>query len=449
MPTLTVSSECQLENIPFELEEEIKKMLTIDNPQYVAAKRYGRWIGKKLKPKLKYYHVSQGNLCFPRGFGNQVVLLCRQHLGKPPQIDDKRRLLPPVDFTFSGTLRSYQKDAIDHVVNRSFGVLEAGTGSGKTIMALAIIASRRQPTLVVVHTKELLYQWRDRVQQFMNCTAGLIGDSHFHLEPLTIGIVNSIRNRKDELVSHFGHLIVDECHRVPATLFTNVVSAFDSYYMLGLSATAFRSDDGMTKLIYYYMGDRLHQVDQGELELTGAVVRPLHVRKKTNFSYRYRGDYQPLITSLTKHEGRNRQIVNDVCQIVREKENGTVLIVSDRVSHCKLFEEMLIKNDVNTALLTGKTPADQRSDIVKAVVDGKVDVLVSTLQLIGEGFDCPDLTTLILTTPITFEGRLLQVMGRIMRPGKNKQAMVFDYVDDSVSVLRRSAQTRKKVLDSL
>ena len=72
-------------------------------------------------------------------------------------------------------------------------------------------------------------------------------------------------------------------------------------------------------------------------------------------------------------------------------------------------------------------------------------MLISTLQLIGEGFDCPDLTTLVLTTPITFEGRLLQVIGRIMRPGKNKEARVYDYVDDAIPVLRRSARARQKV----
>ncbi len=449
MVQLTVSSECQFEHIPIELERAIKTDLTIDNPRYIAARRYGRWIGKNLKPKLKYYSQWPGKLFFPRGFANQAIRLCNEHTGKNPEIIDKRRMLPQVDFRFSGQLRPYQQEGVDRVVNRSFGVLEAGTGSGKTVMALGVIAHRRQPTLVIVHTKELLYQWRDRVKEFLGLDAGLIGDSHFQLNTVTIGIVNSVRKKCDELVHHFGHLIVDECHRVPATLFTDVVSVFDCYYMLGLSATAFRSDDGTTKLIYTYMGDRLHQVDQVELEQTGAVVRPVLIRKKTNFSYGYRGEYQKLITALTKHEGRNRQIVEDICRIVHGKDGGTILVVSDRVSHCKVFEELLQRRQVNVVLLTGQTPAEQRSSIVQSVTRGEVDVLISTLQLIGEGFDCPDLNTLVLTTPITFEGRLLQVIGRIMRPGKNKEAMVYDYVDDAVPVLRRSARSRQKVFESL
>ncbi len=75
-------------------------------------------------------------------------------------------------------------------------------------------------------------------------------------------------------------------------------------------------------------------------------------------------------------------------------------------------------------------------------------VLVATLQLIGEGFDCPGLSNLFLTTPITFEGRLLQVIGRIMRPAEGKQPRVYDYVDEAVSVLKRSAAGRKKILDA-
>jgi superfamily II DNA or RNA helicase len=74
---------------------------------------------------------------------------------------------------------------------------------------------------------------------------------------------------------------------------------------------------------------------------------------------------------------------------------------------------------------------------------------VATLQLISEGFDCSGLSSLFLTTPITFEGRLLQVIGRIMRPAENKIPCVYDYVDDQVSALRRSAAARQKVLANI
>jgi superfamily II DNA or RNA helicase len=100
-------------------------------------------------------------------------------------------------------------------------------------------------------------------------------------------------------------------------------------------------------------------------------------------------------------------------------------------------------------LLHGQLAPESRHGIVEAVQAGEVEVLVATLQLIGEGFDCPGLTTLFLTTPISFEGRLLQVIGRIMRPAANKRARVFDYIDENVPALLRSARARTLVLSQL
>lgn len=448
-PTLTVSSDCLLTGIDLLLEKELKSRLTIDNPQYAAAKKYCRWVGKKLKPQLNYYDPVPAGLRFPRGFANQAVLLCRQFIGQDPLIIDRRRLLPEIDFQFSVALRPYQQEAVAAATKKSFGVIEAGTGSGKTVMALALIAARRQPTLVVVHTKELLYQWHERAIQFLGLEPGLVGDGKFVLGPLTIGIVNSVGKRIEELVPHFGHLIVDECHRVPANVFTEVVSKFDCHYLLGLSATAYRSDVEMTKLIYFFMGDRLHHVDQDELKLTGAILAPEVIRSVTSFGYRYRGDYQALIKALVRHEGRNRQILNDVLQVAGEPDNGTILVVSDRISHCRFFADKLELKGVKVRLLHGQLAPEARQEIVEAVHAGAVEVLVATLQLISEGFDCPGLATLFLTTPISFEGRLLQVIGRIMRPAKNKRARVFDYIDGNVPTLLRSARARSLVLAQL
>lgn len=447
--TLTVNSDCLITGIDLALEKEFKSRLTIENPQYAAAKKYGRWVGKKIKPQLKYYDPVPGGLRFPRGFSNRAVLLCREFTGKDPVINDLRRLLPEVDFQFCGSLRPYQQEAVEVAAEKSFGVIEAGTGSGKTVMALALIAKRRQPTLVVVHTKELLYQWQERARQFLDIEPGLVGDGKFVLAPLTIAIVNSARKRVEELVPHFGHLIVDECHRVPATLFTDVVSRFDCHYLLGLSATAYRSDNEMTKLIYYFMGDQLHCVDQDELKATGAILAPEVIRSVTSFSFRYRGDYQALIKALVEHEGRNLQILGDVIKIAQEPNNGTVLVVSDRVSHCRFFEQKMQQRGIKVKLLYGQLAPDTRHEIVEAVQAGEVEVLVATLQLISEGFDCSGLSNLFLTTPISFEGRLLQVIGRIMRPAENKRARVFDYIDENVPALLRSAKARSLVLSQL
>ena len=442
---LSVHHECCLENAPPSLLATLRAELTIDNPRYQDAKRFGRWIGKKLKPQLFFFREENGRFCFPRGFGNRAVHLCRRQTGVSPQLVDERRLLPPIDLTFRGTLRPYQETAVTAVLAHSFGVLEASTGSGKTVMALAVIARRQQPTLVLVHTRELMQQWRQRIRQFLGIDAGQAGDGRIDLQPVTVAIVNTARKHLDTLVPRFGQLVVDECHRVPASLFTEVVAAFDCHSMLGLSATAFRREDGMTRLIHISMGDRVHAVDGRMLEASGAVVRPELEQRPTGFVRDFQGEYPRLIKALAEDSRRNRQIAADVASLVRQGHQGTVLVVSDRVAHCQALADLLTADGVAAAVLTGQSGPDQRLQVVEAVQAGRVPVLVATLQLIGEGFDCPGLSTLVLATPIRFEGRLLQVVGRIMRPAEGKKALVIDYVDVGIPVLRRSAAARREV----
>ncbi len=440
---LLVDRECMLEGAPPSLAAAVRKRLTVKNPKYDAAVRYGRWIGKQLKPKLFFFREQRGRLFFPRGFANQAVLLCRKHVGISPEIIDHRRLLDPVAITFSGSLRPYQQEAVAAVLNHSFGVLEAGTGSGKTVMALKVLAERGQPTMIIVHSRELLHQWQQRVEEFLGIRAGQAGGGKVDIQPVTVGIVNTVRNRLADLAPRFGHLIVDECHRVPATLFTDVVSGFDCWYMLGLSATAFRREDGMTRIIYTYMGDRTHVVDGEQLVASGAVVRPRFVQKETGFTYGYRGEYPKLIKALAKNEKRNDQIVADIVSLLDNDHDGTLLVVSDRIAHCRLLQEKLALFGYDAALLTGRIHPEERERIVAGVQNGQVQVLIATLQLIGEGFDCPGLSTIVLATPIKFEGRLLQVVGRVMRPLQGKTALVIDYADTRIPVLRRSAEKRR------
>jgi superfamily II DNA or RNA helicase len=444
---LVVTGQCELSDAPTALLEELRRELTVDNPKYKAAKRYSRWVGKKLQPKLYFFGESKELFCFPRGYGNQALRLCDQVLGERPEVIDRRRKLQELDLSFQGELRPYQKDAVGAVLARSFGVLEAATGSGKTVMALAVIAARRQPTLILVHSRELLHQWRSKINEFIGIEAGQIGDGRCDPRPVSVAIVNSARKRLEELVPLFGQLVVDECHRVPASLFTDVVSGFDSYFMLGLSATAFRREDGMTKVIYVYMGDPLYQVDARLLSESGAVVRPQYEQRPTGFRYTFRGDYAKLLKALTKNRQRNRLIVDDLAALLLKGHSGTVLVVSDRVAHCEMIRDLLTAEGLQSELLTGQVTTESRSAVVTAVQEGSVQVLIATVQLIGEGFDCAGLTTLVLATPIKFEGRLLQVVGRIMRPAEGKNAKVIDYVDTGIPVLARSAAIRQQVFD--
>ena len=441
--TLTVTNHCTLTNVPPPLLNELKHILTLENPKYRDAVKYGRWVGKKLKRKLTFYTAKDDTITFPRGFANQAVLICRKH-NFTITIIDKRTSRQSVELEFNGSLRPYQKKACDAVLEREFGVLEAATGSGKTVMAAYTIAKRRQPTLILIHTKELLYQWRDRIETFLDKAPALIGDGSYEIGPVTVGLIHTVRKRLDDLPCHFGHIVVDEAHRTPSSMFTEIIKTFDCRYMLGLSATPFRRD-GLTELIYWHIGDLVHRVSAKELDQHGAVLKPVITYKKTAFTFNYRRNYQDLMAALTQDSKRNDLIVADICREVK-KATGTALVVSDRVAHCEALCEILAERGVQAQLLTGRLSSDERSVIVNDVQQGRTKVLVATIQLIGEGFDCPGLTTLFLSTPIKFTGRLTQVIGRILRPAAGKTPKVFDYLDP-VGVLEASAKVRQQVYE--
>lgn len=443
---LTVAGDCLLQHANPALAAALKKELTVANPAYRDARRYGRWIGKKLKPWLYFYSETSAGLRFPRGFTSRALGFCRE-LQTAPRLIDLRRTRPEIDFAFQGRLRPYQEEAFQDTVRREFGVIESGTGSGKTVLGLAIIAHRRQPTLVLVHTKELLHQWAAQIETFLGQEPGLIGDGRFELRPVTVAIVNSARNRLADLPEHFGQIVVDECHRVPATLFTEVVTAFDCRYALGLSATAFRRD-GLTELIHFYLGERTHRVNQDRLHRSGAVLKPEFLQQPTEFTYGYRGNYQNLLKALTTNRERNRRICADIVREAAGEGEGTILVVSDRVAHCQALAAELgrLQPDLSLAVLTGQMPAEERTALIEQIRGGGIRVLISTVQLIGEGFDCPGLRTLFLTTPIKFSGRLLQVVGRILRPAAGKKPRVYDYLDP-VGVLKASARIRRLLFE--
>jgi len=152
------------------------------------------------------------------------------------------------------------------------------------------------------------------------------------------------------------------------------------------------------------------------------------------------------MSELTSDDKRNRLIASD---IARESvvSAGICLVLSDRKKHCETLQTILrYRFKVGSELMTGDLSGAQRQSVLDRLNKGKIKILVATGQLIGEGFDHSDLSTLFLATPIKFSGRVLQYLGRVLRPAKGKKkATVYDYVDINVDVLKAAAKARQKV----
>ena len=448
--TITIDRFLKLNHTPEMVLEPLVERFQLVNPKWIENHRMGRW-NRGTKKILRYYRrFGKNGIRIPRGYARQLLLSLKRETIEY-RLRDQRRRLTAVDFQFSGKLKPFQTAAVAAMEKKDFGTLSAPTGSGKTVMGLALIAKRRQPTIIVVHTKDLAYQWMERIEQFLDIPSdqvGLIGAGKKKIgDRLTVALVQSLYRCTDEVAPRMGHIVVDECHRTPSRTFTEAVTAFDCRYMLGLSATPWRRDK-LSKLIFWHLGDVHHEVDKAHLEAEGHILKADVIVRTTSFQPYFDpvNDYSRMLSELTCDDERNRMIAADVEKEVRTGK-GVCLVLSDRKKHCETLQGILrFKFGVEAQLLTGDVSDEDRRLVLERIQHGRARVLVATGQLIGEGFDCPDLATLFMATPIRFSGRVMQYLGRILRPAENKaRARVYDYVDERVPPLVSAAKARQRV----
>jgi superfamily II DNA or RNA helicase len=217
--------------------------------------------------------------------------------------------------------------------------------------------------------------------------------------------------------------------------------------MLGLTATPFRRDQ-LSKLIFWYLGDLHHQVDQRHLVQNGHILEAEIMIRKTDFkpSFDPVSQYSRMLSELTTDKGRNMLVAADIAHESR-KQQGICLVLSDRKAHCENLKAILrFRFKTEAEVLTGDLAFEKRQEILKKLTNGEIRILIATGQLIGEGLDCKDLSTLFLSTPIKFRGRLLQYIGRVLRPAPGKKrARIFDYADVNVEVLKAAARARQRI----
>ncbi|MCZ7665591.1 MAG: DEAD/DEAH box helicase family protein [Thermoleophilia bacterium] len=183
----------------------------------------------------------------PRGCLDDVHELLGS-LGVGLEVIDKRGSGTPIRAMFRGTLRPEQDEAVGVLLAHDTGVLAAGTAFGKIVVAARLIAEREVSTLVVVHRQQLLDQWVARLSTFLDIDPKSIGRVGGGVRRpkgiIDVAVMQSLSRKGavDDLVASYGHLIVDECHHVPAVSFERLARQCRARYVLGLSATTGRRD---------------------------------------------------------------------------------------------------------------------------------------------------------------------------------------------------------------
>ena len=433
----------------------LKRLAAFKNPEFYA----------KLGMRLPVYNlpriiscseITDDYLILPRGCEESAIDFLREN-NVDVEIQDKANPGMPITVEFNGQLYSEQEHAIEALARHRCGPLYATTAFGKTVTAAAMIARKKVNTLILVHTKALLDQWRKCLSEYLITDFqpeeqpkgrgrrkkfqqfGALSSTENTLNGnIDIALLQSCINDNEvkPFVREYGMVIVDECHHAPAFNFERVLREVNARYVYGLTATPIRKD-GHQPIIFMQCGE-IRYTSDAKAQLSKQSFRRLLIPRFT--SHRNLNadgsNYAQILEELTENESRNKLILDDVASNLAE--GRTPIILTARTAHVDILTKQCRKICPNVIRLVGNDSAKAKREVMSRLNDipaNELLIIVATGKYVGEGFDLPRLDTLMLALPVSWKGLIAQYTGRLHRnyPGKN-ETRIYDYIDLRVPV---------------
>ena len=442
--------------LPAAFLDRLIRLAAFQNPEFYSAQamRFSTFA----KPRvIACAEEFDHHIALPRGLLQELLELFESH-GVAAEVSDHRFSGIPVEVAFHGELRPEQKEAVKALARFDDGVLCAPTAFGKTAVAARLIAIRKVNTLVLVHRRHLMDQWRERLALFLGLSTKAIGQigggKDSRTECIDVAVIQSLIRKGDmkDLVAEYGQVIVDECHHVSAFTFERVLRKAKAKYVVGLTATPVRKD-GHHPIILMQCGPIRFNVSSKKQADSSGIQHEV-IPRLTEFTVPLEWSgigIQDIYAALINDDQRTDLIIADVVHAI---EDGRIpLLLTERTDHVQRFVERLSRRVPNVFVMKGGMGKKQRDALasqIKAVPEDQQRVIIATGRYIGEGFDDARLDTLFLAMPISWRGTLQQYVGRLHRIHGNKHVVrVYDYVDSCVPVLNRMYEKRLKAYKAI
>ena len=403
-------------------------------------------------------------LALPRGCEDAVTTLLKEK-NVAYRFEDKTNHGRAISIHFNGELRENQQEAVNALATNNTGVLSATPAFGKTVAAIGLIAEHSVNTLILVHTKALLDQWMQRLEQFLVIDNVPVIEKGKHKKNLSpIGTLSSTGNKLHGIidialmqscitdgevkpfVKDYGLVIADECHHVSAVNFEQILKAVNARYVYGLTATPIRKD-GHQPIIFMQCGPIRYNAD-ARSQMRDQTFQRLLVPRFTPFRPVSGEDlsFTKVAQQLAEDEYRNLFIVKDVIEAL--KDGRSPIILTSRTAHVEILANLLKPHCPNVITLVGSESTKekrQKMEYLQSIPSTEPLVIVATGKYVGEGFDYARLDTLFLVSPVAWKGIVAQYAGRLHREFDGKEdVQIYDYIDIRVPVCESMYRKRLK-----
>ena len=454
-----------LDGISAKVVNHFKRIAAFHNPEFYA--RQGMRLSTYDVPRIiSCSELSDGYIAMPRGCEDDVTEVL-QNNNVAYVIKDHTNHGKVIDVAFKGKLREEQQKAMECMLSHNLGTLSATTAFGKTIFAIAMIAQRKVNTLILVHRKSLLDQWKKQLEEFLEINETIVDANAKRKKGKNHSLIGLLYSGKDSLhgiidvaliqscqegneikpfVRNYGMVIVDECHHVSSVSFEQVLRQVRVRYVYGLTATPIRKD-GHQPIIFMQCGKIRYTADAKSQMEKQCFTRTLIPRFTSfrNLSSDSR-TYTQIVEAISTDEIRNRFIIEDVKNAI--KKGRTPIILTSLTSHVRLLAEMIAPYADHVITLVGADSAKEKRlamEELQKLPASDTLVIVATGKYIGEGFDYPRLDTLFLVLPISWKGNVAQYAGRLHRDYEGKHDVcIYDYVDIRVPLCDSMYRKRLK-----